>query len=262
MASLDRPTTLSLLTISKGSYNWILPIMYHSITFASAAQLNAFYASHNGLDDATANRVLLIQQIWIGNTPITHDDLQYGSTAWPITAIHRILWTCTNLRALYIIGLDQNQWYRLENAIPASLDHLAMGPVHGPFFIKNLTRRPRISYFTSIQSFMRDDEVQEVVIFPHMRLFRRIADLNSRNMLTFALEQASCISKSETLAEMQLLICGGGQHDEPVLELKARVLEFTDDKRVVVRSCPDKSWIDFLRSEFLAEAEVFISGSM
>jgi len=259
MASLDRRTIPSLLTICKTFYNLILPVLYHSITFTRAAQLNAFYMSHNDCDDVTASRVLLVQQIWIGNTPNMHSDLPYGSTAWPITAIHRILWTCTNLRCLYLIGLDQNQWYRLENAIPASLDHLAMGPIHGPFFIKNLMRHPRISHFTSIQSFLRDDEVQEIVLSPHMRQFRRIADFSSRNMLTFALEQASCISKSATLEEMQLLVFGSGQHDEPVLELNA---EHTDDRRVVVRSCQDKSWLDLLHSEFLAEAEVSINGSM
>jgi hypothetical protein len=128
--------------------------------------------------------------------------------------------------------------------------------------MKNLQRHPHISRFTSAQSFMRDDEVLEIVLFPYMRQFRRIADYVSRNMLTFALEQASCISKSETLEEMQISICGSRQHDEFVSELQADLLGFTDDKRVTIYSSQERSWLDLLRSEFIVEAEAFISESM
>ncbi|KAF8233585.1 hypothetical protein L208DRAFT_1435535 [Tricholoma matsutake] len=208
--------------------------------------------------------MLLIKNMWIGNSPIvhTHRDLQYGSTAWPMTVIHRILWACNNLRSLYIVDLDQNQWYRLQNDIPASLEHLAMGPVHGPFFINNLMRHPRIRHFTSAQTFMGDDEVQEIVLFPHMRQFRRIVDFDSRNTLSVALKQASCISKSKTLEEMQLLMCGNGQHDEAILKLKAKVQYISDDKRIIIQSSQAKSWLDLLCSEFVAETEVFIRGCM
>jgi hypothetical protein len=106
---------------------------------------------------------------------------------------------------------------------------------------------------------MRDNEVLEIVLFPYMRQFRRIADFDSRNMLTFALEQALCISKSETLEEMQIMICGSGQHDELVSELKAKLLSFTDDKRVMIHSSHERSWLDLLRSEFVVEAEASIS---
>jgi hypothetical protein len=205
-------------------------------------------------------RLLLVRNLWIGNPGSIDFDLYYGSSSWPITIIHRILWLCTNLRNLFIINLGQNNWSHLENAIPASLESLAMGPIHGPFLIKNLTRKPRIKSFTSAESFMRDNEVQDTVLYPHLRIFRRIFRTETGSFKPFwAINQALCISKSQTLKEMEILLFGRPEDTEFTLEqLKTNLKEVMDDKRVIVRWRQPHTWIEFLRLEFIAEEESFI----
>lgn len=240
--------------------DWTLPLLYRSITFSNASAMSHFCAHHDPSDKEGRNRMLLVRNIWIGDSELVRGDLQYGSSSWPLTFVHRILWLCTNLHTLVIINLDQNLWPRLEGAIPASLESLAMGPVHGPFFMSKLTKKPHIKSFTSAQTFMRDDEVVETVLSPHLRRFRRISEIELGKVTPFwVVEQAECIAKSETLEEIELLLCGNTELGElMLLELKAKLPQITHDERVTVRWCQLPTWIEFLHLEFKAEEQSYL----
>lgn len=243
---------LSLLSTSKVTNEWILPLLYRSVTFWSADRLSAFWAVHNTFEERLRGRLLLVQHLWIGDTPYSGGYL--GSTFWPVTTIHRILWSCTNLQSLYLINFDQNMWYRLEGALPPSLEHLAMGPVHGPLHMEDRTRKPRIRRFTSAQSFMRDDEVRSIILSPHMRQFR-ILFSTQRVSLIQTLGQVACISESETLEEIQFLISGPTPPPSLLEALSQRLQNVTTDKRVKICVSPIASWMELLFYEFQNEKE-------
>jgi len=224
------------------------------VTLRSVNQISAFWAIHNTSEDRIRSRLLLIQNLWIGNTSDSGGNLTDGHIFWPLPIITRILWSCTRLRSLYLINIDQNDWIRLEKAIPASMESMAMGPVHGPLHIKDLTREPRIRKFTSAQSFMRDDEVRDVILSPHMQKFRVLFSAQRASQIQ-TLEQVGCISETETIEEIEFLILGPTPSPSLLQELKEKLRNITTDRRVKIRTSPIASWIEFLYSEFLAEAD-------
>jgi hypothetical protein len=180
-------------------------------------------------------RFRLIQDMYIGPTPSDLGDLQYSSADWPMTVISRILWLSASLKNLTILDLDQNKWHTLEHVIPSSLQNLTLGPVHGAFRVQNLKHRPRLVKFTSVLTYMRDDEVRDIVCYPSLRKLRRILDATSMGP-QWAVAQAACISGARTLEALEIVICG-----EPECTTPARVLarehldQLTDSERVVIR---------------------------
>lgn len=242
---------LSVGLVCRVAHEWTLPVLYHSVVLRTALQITQFYATHNSLDNLLMDRLLLVHNLWFGNThnPVA-GDLSYGSTSWPITVIHRILWSCTNLRSLVIVNLDQNAWHRLENVIPGSLEKLAMGPIHGPFHINNLKQRPHLRSFTSIMSYMRDDEVRDVVLYPHIRQFRRIVDSDRMSVALNRpppIVQLGWVAESDTLQKMEIIVCG------PPTLFGTWGTEI-DDKRIVIRLYRDTDWVHLLRDEFIADS--------
>ncbi|KAG6888140.1 hypothetical protein C0995_010353 [Termitomyces sp. Mi166 len=191
-----------------------------------------------------------ILHLWIGTIPKLPSDLGYGSSSWPITTITSILSVSSNLKSLYIFGLDQNLWCHIEDAIPTNLESLTMGPVHGPFRINDMKRQPRIQNFTSVSSHMRDSEIKDFILSSHCRSFRII--LPSLEQLDFS--QMAFVPQSKTLQFMEIVIC---HRDDFLLSgYRARLKEVTNDPRVVMTSLYDdhyhEEWSEFLRHEFLA----------
>ena len=226
------------------------------MTLWSGNQISTFWAIHNTLDDRIQSRLLLIQNLWIGDTPDSEGNLTYGSTFWPLPIITRILWSCTRLRSLYLANLDQNDWIRLEKAIPASVENMAMGAVHGPLHIKDLTRKPRIRRFTSAQSFMRDDEVRDVILSPHMKKFRVLFSAQRASQMQ-TLEQVGCISESKTIEEIEFLFFGPTPSPSFLQELRMRLRSITTDRRVKIQPSPIADWMELLYSEFLGETDTY-----
>ncbi|KAF8068786.1 hypothetical protein FPV67DRAFT_1489718 [Lyophyllum atratum] len=253
-ACAHRPTIVALLSVCKASHEWVLPVLYRFVTFWQADQISKFYALHNA--EELLGRLQYIQHLWIGSTPRCSGDLEYGSTSWPITILDRILNASTNLRSLYIINLSQNQWYRLEDAIPECVETLAMGPVHGPVLINHMKHKPRIRYFTSAQTFMRDDEIQDLVLSPHLRIFRRVMTPSRAWNFSF-LDQVACVSKSDALKEMQLVFCG--RLTPPIPELEVHLKTTTSDSRVVVSRSQYDNWMEVLHSDFQAGEEAYLA---
>ena len=225
---------LKFLLVSRKCYSWILPLLYHSVKFTKADQLSKFLSSHDIPNDHMETRFRLIQDMYIGPTPSDPGDLQYSSTNWPVTVISRILWLSTSLQNLTILDLDQFKWHTLEHVIPSSLRNLTLGPVHGTFRVQNLKQRPQLVQFTSVLTYMRDDEVRDIVCYPSLHKLRRILDATSMGP-QWAVAQVACISKARTLEALELVICGKPECTTPARVLAMGYLnQLTDDERVVV----------------------------
>ncbi|TEB18229.1 hypothetical protein FA13DRAFT_1822138 [Coprinellus micaceus] len=181
---VDYSCSTRLMLVNKASQEWLLPFAYHSIVFATAQKLVGFHRTHDVPDEQLSQRLSLIHNLYIGAGPEhwpTRGDLLYSNDAWPMTVLCRIFWMCNNLQSLTLLHLDQNKWQRLEYAIPASLRRLVLGPIHGPFHVSHLTKRPQLEHFTSVDSFMRGrrgggcgclsfpEDLSTDVEFPHER---------------------------------------------------------------------------------------------
>ncbi|KAF9475712.1 hypothetical protein BDN70DRAFT_883420 [Pholiota conissans] len=234
LASFDTKAILSLSLVCRTVHSWLIPVLYHSISFTKSRQLSKFLSGHDIPNDPLESRFSLIQNLYIGHTPHTAGNLLYGSSSWPLTIVSRILWLSTSLKRLTILNLDQNKWRLFEHVIPASLEHLTLGPVHGPFHPQDLTRRPRLKTFTSAATYMRDDEVRDVVCFPSMRVFRRM--MPPLTMISFyAVNQVKCVEEARTLESLQIMLTGFStpqKNDRKILD--DFLLEVTKDPRVVV----------------------------
>ncbi|KAF8638202.1 hypothetical protein AX16_010548 [Volvariella volvacea WC 439] len=336
LASSDQPTKLTLLQLCKAAYTWLIPALYHSITLRTSRQITTFHALHNDdeydpHDDIQwshvipkdihnqqlTKRLALIHSLWIGDTrdrmsvqdvPTPSEfgatttgappsDLRYGSSYWPITIIHRILFLLhksyaepkspsPGLQSLTIINLTQDLWFRLTPCIPSSLQSLSIGPVHGPFHISQLFHQPNLKSFTSAATFMTDEQVEEVIGYPSIKKFRRISNVNTTSGRPIrAIEQfGGWLSKRggsqpttstdgtsitstppplspSTLEQMELIVFGEKELINPLIQL----LNFSrqgnlKDERLVVRGVSQpENWIDFLRQEFLDEEEAWLN---
>ncbi|KAF8966556.1 hypothetical protein BDZ97DRAFT_1806816, partial [Flammula alnicola] len=239
------PVELILFFWESSSSLMVVALLYHSIEFTRSAQLSKFLFSHDIPNDPMESRFGLIQSLYIGRTPHTYGDLGYGSF-WPLTVICRILWLSTSLKHLTILDLDQNSWRTLDYAIPSSLQYLSL----------DLERKPQLRQFTSTLTYMRDDEVRDVVCYPSMRTFRRIVHSESSNVgPRHAISQVGCISRSKTLEKLEIVICRNPGGTEVMTQpefvaLDQEVKEITDDPRVMIREDAHREFLSILHDEY------------
>ncbi|RDB30080.1 hypothetical protein Hypma_013963 [Hypsizygus marmoreus] len=252
-ACTDEPAMLSLLLVCRTVHEWTLPVLYHSVTFWNRRQIESFYAAHDPRGK-TQDRLMLIKNLWVGDTPLRTGNLQQTHGTWPIANVYRILKLCTNLQSLYIIKLHPNRWNELESAVPASLENLAMGPIHGTFRINSLSSHPRLRRFTSYHSYMRDGEILDMVLYPSMRQFRRVIQGEYLNWYYAGMKQDSCISQSDTMEKMMLVVCGRNIDGTLLEQVTADLRDVTQgDQRVVVQTSECENGIELLFAEFREE---------
>ncbi|KZT23687.1 hypothetical protein NEOLEDRAFT_528172 [Neolentinus lepideus HHB14362 ss-1] len=260
----DFRTACPLALVSKAVHSWIIPLLYTTVLLRTTRQIERFFETLRD-EDAISTRLgeqsrLLgnsVRRLWIGPTVDNgivnhHASFTYWSssmTHWPITMVHQILMHCTSLQSLAVIELDQNKWRMLESAVPASLKSLWLGPVHGPLIIKNFLRGPHVSRYTSIDTYMRDDEVVDIVLSPHTRVFRRIF---SEGHGEFALHQLPCVKAATGLREMILEFCYG-EH-EPTLSTEALAPVEADSRiKLVYQRLSDISFWHYCHGAWLHE---------
>ncbi|KAF8155830.1 hypothetical protein B0H34DRAFT_850794 [Crassisporium funariophilum] len=237
-----------MLLVCRSAHAWLQPLLYHSIEFTTSSQLSKFVSTHDIPNDPIETRFSLVRNMFIGRTPTNQGDLRYSSSNWPLTVVCRLLWLCTSLKHLTLLDLDQNVWQLLEHSIPGSLEYLTLGPIHGPFRAQNLRQKPSLRHFTSAQTYMRDDEVLDIVCYPSLRTFRRISFGNSMAQL-WAVDQVACVSKTQTLDKLEIVICGEPQITSPAWIVAQRNLEeMTDDARIVIRQ-DVRDWIRIVYEE-------------
>ncbi|KII87899.1 hypothetical protein PLICRDRAFT_42417 [Plicaturopsis crispa FD-325 SS-3] len=250
----DRSQIPTLCLVCRTAQSWLYPTLYTSVTLSNVGLiLNFFNAVGNpeGHPRPCPSPAALVQRLWIGHTWYAgQGSLCYSALGWPITIIHQILVMCSNLRALTIINLDQNDWRRLEDILPPSLESLQLGPIHGPLILKNLSRGIRLRSLTSANTYLRDEEVRDIVLSSDMRKFRRIHTTTIG--IGYCFDQLPCVTQADALEEMQILFCCSDENFEDVHELIEKHAEILKDPRIVVKheSKYRGDWMRLLHDEF------------
>ncbi|KAI0918730.1 hypothetical protein AcV5_002641 [Taiwanofungus camphoratus] len=216
----------------------MLPLLYTTITLTSSTQivnLASSLMSYENHESELPGSPLAsyVRHIWFGPTSdADQHDLLYASSAWPMTLLHQILSLCRSLRALAMVNLSQNLLYRLIGIIPDTVECVYLGPVHG--FLDPIRTRVNMRSISSLDTYLSDWKVQQVVTSPAIRCFRRLFSRPEKVSLAF--DQLPCVKNATSLEQMQIVCC-----DETV-EDAAQVLgclaeeykEFCEDQRVLL----------------------------
>ncbi|KAJ2916541.1 hypothetical protein MD484_g3849, partial [Candolleomyces efflorescens] len=253
------PTSSShLLLLNQAAHQWLLPLVYHSLLFTSSHKLVKFHAAHDVPEERMRERLKLVRNLWIGAVSSNpkrrlDGDLTYPRPL-PVTVITRLVLMCESLERLTLLNVDQNDWGEVEAAIPANLRSLSMGPIHGPF---RIAKGSQLQQFTSINSFMRDDEVRGLVMHQTMNSFRRLSEaIDSDTLAKYAAEQVECVSDSATLKEYNIAIClrPGSLFDaHPLIDqVENELRKASLDSRAFVSTIPDRYWSDVVHDEYLS----------
>ncbi|KAI0673173.1 hypothetical protein C8Q78DRAFT_1068585 [Trametes maxima] len=148
----------------------------------------------------------IVRALWVGPTnSVEQNDLTYGSSSWPITLIHQILARCTSIHFLALVNLYQGVWYRLSGVIPPGVQSLCVGPVHGKIDWRYLTCAPALREFITMDTYMMDEEIQQMVLSPTIRRIRRVYSHGERVGLAF--DQLECVQKATALEKLEIVCC-------------------------------------------------------
>ncbi|CCL99578.1 uncharacterized protein FIBRA_01596 [Fibroporia radiculosa] len=186
----------------------MLPVLYTTVALTSSNQILAFSYSLQHSVDLEIGETLgsYVRYLWVGPiSSISEHDLSYASSAWPVTIIHQILRRCPSLRALAIVNLAQHLLYRLEGIIPASVQSIHLGPVHGHLDLPKLRCEKQLQTITSMDTYLSDWEVHQIVTAPHVKCFRRFYSNPAR--ISFAFDQLPCVKEAKSLERLEILCC-------------------------------------------------------
>ena len=239
-AASHTPTASSLCRVCHTARAWSLPILYETIVLTSSSKIERFAYSHMETPfDIVVDQlpILHVRKMWFGPTSnFEENDLDYSSREWPITLMHQILTRCTFLCSLAFINVGQAQLYRLTSVIPKSVSALALGPVHGEVDYRHLPCGPNLRTFTSMDTFMLDNEVCELVLSRTIRTIRRIYTYPNEHRVALAFDQLECVSRATVLERLEI-VCYGATEEvaKECLESVATQREY-DRKRVVLVS--------------------------
>lgn len=242
----------SLCLVCRLSHAWMTPILYNSVVLSSTGWITRFFITLKSAESRVAH---LVHAIWIG--PSTMDESLSGTLTYGYghaNMIEGILKSCTSLRTFVLINFNHDQWPKIESAIPNTLENLVVGPIHGSLDMRTLARAPGLRTLTSLNTYLRDDEVRDVVLCPNLRHFRRVVSSHSWPF-GFAMDQLPIVSKSETLEKMEILIIGP---DEKIDGHKQHMLEHpasSTDGRITFTFESDRGLqsIGWLFDEFLSK---------
>lgn len=252
-ASFNRSNIPSLGLVCRTSLSWMLPILYNTVALNSSGCITRFFIALKSTDGKNAHHV---HALWIG--PVAKDEgisgsLRYGySHASMITEIINL---CSHLRIFALINFNHDQWSQVEDILPSTLNDLTVGPIHGPLDMRTLAHVSDLQSITSVNTYLRDDEVQDILLSSGMRHFRRVISAQS-SPFGFAMEQLPVVSKSKTLEKMEILVVG----PEAQLDAHRRHMlghpELTTDKRIVFSFELDhgSGWHGWLYNDFKSKA--------
>ncbi|KAI0830318.1 hypothetical protein BC628DRAFT_1336977 [Trametes gibbosa] len=213
-ASEDQAEGAKLCGICRIARHWVLPILYEDVTLSTSNAIERFAASLTPIptSETTSAEVapsypaLLVRRLWIGPTSTTNqDDLSYSSPAWPVPRIREVLARCAALRALALMNLHQRAWPRLALAVPAGVEVLWLGPVHGRADWRYLPCAPRTREFLTLDTYVTEAELRQIVLAPRMRTVRRFF---SNTCGYGVVHQAGCVEDaSRTFERLEIVCC-------------------------------------------------------
>lgn len=216
-ASKDRAVSAKLCLVCRTTHSWMLPALYSTVVLTSSSEIVCFSnslsrSSSRCLPETGTSGITPashVRHLWLGPTSSSAEhDLSYASSAWPVTLIYRILAHCRELRALALINFAQHLVYRIEAMISPTVEMVHLGPVHGHLDFRKLACAARLRTISSLDTYLSDWDVQDLVLAPHIRRIRRFYTGSIGQRIGFAFEQLPCVKKSTSLEEMQIIVCG------------------------------------------------------
>ncbi|RDX45243.1 hypothetical protein OH76DRAFT_1408198 [Lentinus brumalis] len=217
------PTADSICRVCHTARAWALPVLYETIVLTSSSKIERF--AHSLMEtpfDIVVDQVPihLVRKIWFGPTSsFEENDLDYSSREWPITVMHQILTRCTALCSLALINVGQAQLYRLTSVIPNAVSSLTLGPVHGEVDYRHLPCAPNLHTITSMDTFMLDNEIRDLVLSSTIRTIRRIYSTPAERRVALAFDQLECLYRASVLERLEI-VCYGDTR-----EAAAQILE-------------------------------------
>ncbi|KZT03754.1 uncharacterized protein LAESUDRAFT_728779 [Laetiporus sulphureus 93-53] len=213
LAAVRNPGTAAKLSlVCQSAHFWMLPALYSTVTLTSSDQIVPFArslrASTIQVEEGSAERSLgsYVHHLWFGPvSSAAEHDLFYASTAWPVTLLHQILSLSQNLRALAFVNVAQHLLFRFEEVIPSTVESIYLGPVHGRLDISKLRCYRNLRHLTSMDTYMNDWEIQEIVTSPHLRVFRRFFSTSAK--IAFAFDQLPVMKRVKTLERLEIINC-------------------------------------------------------
>ncbi|OCH85021.1 hypothetical protein OBBRIDRAFT_344533 [Obba rivulosa] len=228
----------------------MLPSLYTTVTISNSSAIVSFASAMMSSSFAVESGEMrgpaltsFVRHIWIGPASSTaQNDLAYGSMAWPVTFIHQIFYFCTSLRALALINLETTYWLRLEAKVPASVEYLSLGPIHGPITLRSMQCSKNLKSITSYDTYLPDWEVKELVIAPTLHRFRRFFSTSWSSRISFAFDQLPCLREARSLREMQIICCDEDANvaADHLKQVSEDYQEVCQDKRVILISQSNK----------------------
>ena len=228
----DASFAASLCLLCKTTCEWLQPVLHRSVVLTTSRRIIAFERTLRH----TPHLSQRVHNLWIGPDN-THEqrDLFYASSAWPVTLLHQILVRCTNLQSLALINFAQHLMYRIVGVIPASVTSIHAGPVHGHFDVRHLRCAANLTRVTSMDTYLSDWEVQELIGAPFLRSFRRF--YSTRTAIEYAFDQLGAVRVGRLLEKMEITCCTGSEDLADTMEILkglAHGREGSDDDRIVV----------------------------
>ncbi len=198
-----------------------MPILYDTVVLSSSATIERFATSINGARSSTSGASLtelkpsaFVRKLWIGPTSsIDQADLSYSSPAWPILRICAILALCQSLHTLAIMNVHQKSWPRLMLDIPRGVRALWIGPVHGKADWRYLPCAPSAREFLTMDTYMTEDELRQIVRSPSIRRVRRFF---SRPVGLGALQQLGCVDGAQELEKLEVVCCSSSKEEAAI----------------------------------------------
>jgi hypothetical protein len=130
--------------------------------------------------------------------------------------------------------------------------------MHGALVPHNLKQKPPIRYLTSAYTCLSDEEIEDVVMYPTIARMRKYCEAGTMGP-AWTINQASIVTKSKSLQEYEIIICGAPDDTGPVYLFAEQTLkEMGVGKRVVLNQAPSGSWIKTIFNEFLDNRRCFI----
>ncbi|KAH9886722.1 hypothetical protein C8Q73DRAFT_715076 [Cubamyces lactineus] len=236
-AASDKAAGAKLCCLCSTVRLWLLPVLYDTVVLSSAKTIERFAYGQMENPDSTAvypPPTSIVRKLWIGPTSSTvQNDLAYSSSAWPITLVHQILVRCASLHALAIVNLYQGDWFRLAHVLPAGLRALTLGPVHGKVDWRYLPCSASLREFTSMDTYMMDLELQQIVAAPGIRTVRRV--YSRVDHINLAFDQLDCVEKATSLEKLEIVCCAESvERAASVLEKIARCYKLNPERIALV----------------------------
>ncbi|KAI9058729.1 hypothetical protein FKP32DRAFT_1218445 [Trametes sanguinea] len=234
----DQSDGAKLCGICRTVRSWLLPLIYDTVLLTSSKSIQRFaYAlmedpiEHVIVHPAPAS---IVRNLWIGPTSsVKQNDLTYHPSSWPVTLIHQILARCKSLRSFALINLYQNDWFRLASVLPPGLESLTLGPVHGKVDWRYLPCARSLRTFTSMDTYMLDLELQQIVVSPNIRTVRRFYSRSGHVALAF--DQLQCVEKATGLQTMEIVCCAETvEKAKTILEDTAKWYKLDPERIVLV----------------------------